>query len=141
INNKALIRQILNCQRSCKYCPPIDDITKNPPTLAHLEIAAYPVPLIDLKDVALYNGKYVKIIAIVSAHRVLDTLEALAMGGTYPNQALTVVLCGKPLNAFKTNDIDGKTIWIYGVIWADKENKDPQMFIRDPNLISIIPKH
>jgi hypothetical protein len=77
----------------------------------------------------------------VSAHRVLDTLEAIAMGGIYPNQALTVILYGKALNAFKTNDIDGKTIWICGVIWPDKENKDRQLFINDPGMISIVAKH
>ena len=111
-----------------------------PPTVAHLEIGVDPVPLIDLKDVASYSGKYVKIINVVSAHRVLDTLEVLAMGGVYPNQALTIILRGKALNAFKANDIDGKTIWIYGVVWDNKENKDPQMFIDDVNMISIVRK-
>lgn len=117
------------------------DTPTSPPRVAHLEIIVDPVPLITLKDVPLYNGKYVRIIDVVSAHRMLDTLEVLAMGGIYPNQALTIVLHGKALNAFKAIDINGKPIWIYGIIRADKENKDPQLFISDPHFISIIPKH
>jgi hypothetical protein len=39
IHYKPLIRQILDCENSCKYCPPIDDITKNPPRVSKLEVA------------------------------------------------------------------------------------------------------
>ncbi|WP_184544133.1 hypothetical protein [Mucilaginibacter sp. FT3.2] len=115
------------------------DVSASPPKVSH--IVENPVPLIKLKDVALYSGKYVRIIDVVYAHKMVDTLELLAVGGIYPNQALTIIVYGKALAALKADDVDGKTIMVGGIVVADKENKDPEIYINNPQLINIIPKH
>jgi hypothetical protein len=116
------------------------DTASSPPKASYI-VAGNPVPSINLKEIPLYNGKYVSLTGTVYEHRLLDTLEVLALGGTYPNQALTVIIHGKALNTFKTIDIDGKTVWVSGIIRANGENKDAEMFINNSYLISIIPKH
>jgi hypothetical protein len=42
LDTKVLFSQIMKTQESCKYCAKIEDLSKNPPTVQHLEIASPP---------------------------------------------------------------------------------------------------
>lgn len=92
---------------------------------------------IPLKDIYSNVGKFVQVSDVVYGYRVLDTLEVMAFGAAYPNQALTVILYGKAFDALKTSTVVGKTVVVTGYITVNKENKDPQMIVSDPNLIHI----
>ena len=92
---------------------------------------------ISLKDINSHLGEYIQVSDIVYGYRVLDTLEVMAFGAAYPNQALTVVLQGKAFEALKASNVIGKTIVVTGIITVNKENKDPQMIVSDLHLIRV----
>lgn len=105
-----------------------------PPTVAWLEVAK--PTLITLKDINANIGKYVKIVDVVYRHRVLDSVEAIALGGVYPNVILTVILYGKAFDKLKAIDIDGKTISVSGTIVVS--NGDNQLYLSDGNNIDVL---
>lgn len=108
--------------------------TNNPPPKASNVTGLATIPL---KDIHSNLGKFVQVCDVVYGYRVLDTLEVLAFGAAYPNQALTVVLYGKAFDALKASNVVGKRIVVTGIITADKEGKDPQMIVSDSSLIHI----
>lgn len=105
-----------------------------PPKVSH------PIGLIEsipLKDINKHIKQFVQIKDVVYGYRVLDTLELMALGAAYPNEALTVVLCGKAFRELKASNVTGKAIVVSGYISVDKEGKDPEIFVEDPKLIHI----
>ena len=42
LDTKELFSQIMKTQESCKYCAKIEDLSKNPPTVRHLQFASPP---------------------------------------------------------------------------------------------------
>jgi hypothetical protein len=109
------------------------DTTNNPPKASFV----VGLPLIALKDIYSNVGKYVQVKDVVHGYRVLDTLEVLAFGAAYPNQALTIIIRGKAFQALKTSAVLGKSVVVTGTITVNKENKDPQMSVSNPSLIHV----
>jgi hypothetical protein len=106
----------------------------SPPKVSHLVGLIEPIPL---KEINKHIRQFIQIKDVVYGYRVLDTLEVMALGAAYPNEALTVVVYGKAFKALKASNVAGKAIVVSGYITVNQEGKDPEIFVQDPNLIHV----
>jgi hypothetical protein len=91
---------------------PAVTLTAPPPPNTTITTATGPAPTIKIEDIAQHLNETVKICAKVTDHKDIGSMVLVNMGGTYPNQLLTVVFRGDTKKF--TEGIDNTLICVTG---------------------------
>ena len=99
---------------------------------------------IELKDVANHIGDSVTVCDIVTGGKFVPqfSITVLDMGGTFPNQLLTLIIRAetrKKLNFNPEEEFQGKRICVSGKIFEYLGRH--QIFITDPRQLALANKH
>jgi hypothetical protein len=110
-------------------------LTAPPPTNTTITTATAtatgPAPTIRIEDIAQHMNETVKICAKVTDHKDIGSMVLVNMGGTYPNQLLTVVFRGDTKKLAES--IDNTTICITGKL-IDYKGK-PEIVVTESSQI------
>lgn len=88
--------------------------SSSPPTLSDSKPST--ATKIDLADVDKNVNKNVELHGLVAGHKAFDKFFLIELGAAYPNQKLNILLTSTAFERFKTDGIDGNTIWVKGMI-------------------------
>ena len=104
--------------------------TERPPTIDRLEVAK--ASKIDLADVSTNLNQYVELHGKVYDHKGFDSYVLLNLGGK-----VTVILNGNAFLYFSVDKIDGKEVWVRGLILPYLEK--PEITVSELGDIKLMP--
>lgn len=103
-----------------------------PPPLKDNPVPPMPAQLNELSQL---TGQYVTVKGKVFGLKDFGSMILVNLGAAYPNQLATIVLKGEAKEHFATNEIDGKTLAINGIVTEYKGK--PQIVVTDSNQVSV----